>query len=69
MPKATRTAWRKSSYSGGGENCVEVAHIPGHVGIRDSKNPQSALLILANTRWAALTNEIKNGRYNLPHPT
>ncbi|MFI0236232.1 DUF397 domain-containing protein [Streptomyces sp. NPDC016845] len=31
--------WRKSSYSGGGDgnNCVEVAALPTHVGIRDSK--------------------------------
>ncbi|MFS8099901.1 DUF397 domain-containing protein [Lentzea alba] len=30
------TAWRKSSYSGGGNNCVEVGR---SVGIRDSKAP------------------------------
>ncbi|MFD5447351.1 DUF397 domain-containing protein [Streptomyces sp. NPDC127100] len=31
--------WRKSSYSGGGDgnNCVEIASGPTHIGIRDSK--------------------------------
>ncbi|WP_371127502.1 DUF397 domain-containing protein [Streptomyces sp. 2224.1] len=32
--------WRKSSYSSGGGNCVEVAALnPGTVAVRDSKNP------------------------------
>ncbi|CAM5697854.1 DUF397 domain-containing protein [Streptomyces fumanus] len=32
-------AWFKSSYSGGndGNSCVEVAHAPGTVHVRDSK--------------------------------
>ena len=33
-------AWRKSSYSSGGGNCVEVASVgSGTVAVRDSKNP------------------------------
>jgi Domain of unknown function (DUF397) len=32
--------WRKSSFSGGASaNCVEIAHLPGAVAIRDSKIP------------------------------
>ncbi|NVI87833.1 DUF397 domain-containing protein [Actinomadura sp. BRA 177] len=32
--------WRKSSYSGGsGGECVEVAAMPDHLLIRDSKDP------------------------------
>ncbi|MFB8086924.1 DUF397 domain-containing protein [Streptomyces sp. NPDC055992] len=44
-------AWFKSSYSSGAEgNCVEVAVLPGRVGIRDSKQAQGpALLVLPAT--------------------
>lgn len=31
-------AWRKSSYSGTGVNCVETGTAPGSVLIRDTKN-------------------------------
>lgn len=43
------TAWRKSSYSGSSNNCVEVGH---GVGIRDSKSPATHLPLSADT-WSA----------------
>ncbi|MGW0081264.1 DUF397 domain-containing protein [Streptomyces sp. NPDC003393] len=38
--------WQKSSYSGGGEGnaCVEIAHRPAHIAVRDSKTPARATL-------------------------
>ncbi|MET8243124.1 DUF397 domain-containing protein [Streptomyces sp. NPDC005202] len=38
--------WQKSSYSGGGEGnaCVEIAHRPTHIAVRDSKAPARATL-------------------------
>ncbi|WP_148589909.1 DUF397 domain-containing protein [Streptomyces sp. WAC01526] len=36
----TEPVWRKSSYSSGGGNCVEIASVgSGTVAVRDSKNP------------------------------
>ena len=29
--------WRKSSYSGGANDCVEIAELGAHVAVRDSK--------------------------------
>lgn len=29
--------WRKSTYSGSGGSCIEVADRPGRVGVRDTK--------------------------------
>lgn len=37
--------WFKSSHSGGGNDCVEVAFLAGDmVGVRDSKNPAGSVL-------------------------
>jgi hypothetical protein len=50
--------WRKSSRSGGGD-CVEIAHLPGVVAVRDSKNPGGVLTFpdtvweRVATRWSA----------------
>jgi hypothetical protein len=56
-------AWRKSSYSGGGNNCVEVAQAGGisAVAVRDSKNPDGGRLIFGAAAWAAFITGIKRG--------
>jgi hypothetical protein len=58
-------AWRKSSYSGGGNNCVEVAQVDGTsaVAVRDSKNPDGGRLIFGAGAWEAFITGIKRGRY------
>ncbi|MCK8434046.1 DUF397 domain-containing protein [Streptomyces sp. D2-8] len=43
--------WRKSTYSGDGSNCVEIATTPTTVHIRDSKNPDGPHLTLRSTTW------------------
>ena len=45
-------AWFKSSYSDPGQNCVEVAPLDPHIGVRDSKNPHGPALLLASRAWA-----------------
>jgi hypothetical protein len=47
-------AWRKSSYSGNGGNCVEVAsNIPGVVAVRDSKDLGGPALVFSTAGWKA----------------
>lgn len=58
-------AWRKSSYSGSGNACVEVAGLPGAAAVRDSRNPGGGHLIFAADAWAAFLSDIKRGRYSL----
>ncbi|MFF3143071.1 DUF397 domain-containing protein [Streptomyces sp. NPDC057927] len=46
----------KSSYSGGdaGQECVEVAcNIPGIVAVRDSKDLDGPIVVVAPSAWAA----------------
>lgn len=59
------THWRKSSKSlHNPEQCVEVATARGKYGIRDSKNPDTGILILNRHQWAEFLNAAKHGRYN-----
>ncbi|MFH9684847.1 DUF397 domain-containing protein [Streptomyces sp. NPDC017413] len=51
---AQELTWFKSSYSGaeGGE-CLEVASMPKHVLVRDSKLVQGPIVALGREAWAA----------------
>ena len=57
--------WRKSSYSGGGNQCVEVAAAAGMYAVRDSKNPAAGHLAFSGDAWKAFLAAIKQGRYHL----
>jgi hypothetical protein len=50
--------FRKSSYSGHGENRVEVADLPTGAAIRDSKNPGHGFLSLGASEWTAFARLI-----------
>jgi hypothetical protein len=58
-----RTAWRKSSYSGGSgqSNCVEVRSVPGRVAVRDSKDPGGGVLAVTAGEWRAFIGVVKGG--------
>ncbi|NUP19159.1 MAG: DUF397 domain-containing protein [Streptomyces sp.] len=60
-PDLSAAAWRKSSYSAGGDNnCVEVADgHPGVVPVRDSKVPSGDVLLLSASSWAAFVQGVK----------
>jgi hypothetical protein len=46
--------WRSSTYSGGNNECVQVAdHIPGLVPVRDSKRPAGPVLRFGCDAWRA----------------
>ncbi|MFB7508054.1 DUF397 domain-containing protein [Streptomyces broussonetiae] len=52
--------WSKSSYSQGGNNCLEVAD--GHptlVPVRDSKTPHGPKLFFSSAAWAAFTSSLR----------
>ncbi|MFI7190640.1 DUF397 domain-containing protein [Nocardia nova] len=52
--------WFKSSHSGGGNDCVEVAYLAGElVGVRDSKSPGSGALIFTTSDWELFVTRVK----------
>lgn len=57
----TSATWRTSSRSATQGECVEIAHTPTAIGIRDSKNPTGTCLILTPTQWAGVLTRVKSG--------
>ncbi|WEB41141.1 DUF397 domain-containing protein [Streptomyces yunnanensis] len=56
--------WRKSTYSNGdGGHCIEVVDtLPGHVPVRDSKDPYGPALVFPAAGWSAFVGAVKNGQ-------
>ncbi|WP_067673503.1 DUF397 domain-containing protein [Nocardia miyunensis] len=65
MINLTDAQWFKSSMSTAKEACVEVAWLAaGHVGVRDSKNPDGPALIFTPDEWTAFTSDIRHGEFD-----
>ena len=47
----THLEFRKSSYSGHAQDCVEVADLPGGAAVRDSKHPDAGNLPFPTAEW------------------
>lgn len=54
----TGASWFKSSYSQPSGDCVEVAHLYGVVGVRDSKNVSGPALVFAPREWEAFLRAV-----------
>ncbi|AZM62633.1 MULTISPECIES: DUF397 domain-containing protein [unclassified Streptomyces] len=57
----THTAiWRRSSYSGGQGDCLELAHnIPALAPVRDSKNPTGPVIAFGRSAWGAFLARLR----------
>ncbi|MGK5556291.1 DUF397 domain-containing protein [Actinomadura kijaniata] len=61
LPAKAAAAWRKSSHSAESGECVEIACLTPHaIGVRDSKNPAAAALIIAPDQWRHLLHAISS---------
>ncbi|MDG4764199.1 DUF397 domain-containing protein [Solwaraspora sp. WMMD406] len=59
------TNWRKSSRSGGGDNCIEVAFaLDGTLGMRDSKDRTGPVLGFTRGEWTAFTGGIRESDFD-----
>jgi Domain of unknown function (DUF397) len=59
-----RTAWRKSTHSGGNGDCVEIAEIDARCAVRDSKNPDGQILTFGRSEWSAFIGRIKKHHHD-----
>ncbi|GAB2934081.1 hypothetical protein GCM10027280_22450 [Micromonospora polyrhachis] len=61
MADLTSAVWRKSTRSGNGGNCVEVAdNLPDVIAVRDSKDPHGPALTFAARPWAAFVTGLRD---------
>jgi len=57
--------WIKSSLSFSNGNCVEVASLPGgHIGVRDSKDAEGAVLRFTPGEWDAFLHGVRGGEFD-----
>ncbi|WP_327047016.1 DUF397 domain-containing protein [Microbispora sp. NBC_01189] len=65
-PDLSDAEFRKSSFSGGGNNCVEVATgLPGTIAIRDSKDRSGPVLAFTPGEWSAFIAGVKSGEFEV----
>jgi len=59
-------AWRKSSYSTDGGECVETAVLlDRRIALRDSKQPDGAILLYTPAEWSAFIQGAKAGEFDI----
>ncbi|MFF5260447.1 DUF397 domain-containing protein [Actinomadura viridis] len=56
----TRADWRKSSHSGSGDQCVEVATLSARRhAVRDSKDPHGPALMFTPAEWRTFLDTLR----------
>jgi len=58
--------WRRTSFCGIENACVDVAFAPTVVAMRDSKDPTGPVLLFTTTEWSAFLRGVHNGEFELP---
>ncbi|REF00303.1 DUF397 domain-containing protein [Thermomonospora umbrina] len=63
MPAQDR--WRKSSHSGSGNNCVEIAIVAAALMlVRDSKAPERGTIQVTTGAWRDFSRRVKAGGFD-----
>ncbi|MEU5524170.1 DUF397 domain-containing protein [Streptomyces sp. NPDC093250] len=53
-PDLSGATWRSSTYSGGNNECLELAHnVPALAPVRDSKEPAGPVILFGRSAWGA----------------
>jgi hypothetical protein len=58
-----RAAWRKSTHSNNGGDCVEVTGTGQAIAVRDSKNPDGPALAFTPEQWHSFIGRLAEGTF------
>ncbi|MEO3854154.1 DUF397 domain-containing protein [Acrocarpospora sp. B8E8] len=58
-------SWHKSSLSGDGASCVEVAITDDVIAVRDTKNRAGGMLVFRPDEWEAFIGGVRLGEFDL----
>lgn len=56
--------WKKSSFSSGADNCVEVSPIGKLIAVRNSRTPDDGFVTFNRDEMAAFVAGVKNGEFD-----
>jgi hypothetical protein len=65
-PELASLAWRKSSLSGNGPDCVEVAFSAEAAYVRNSRRSDGHVLSFLPHEWKAFIAGVQNGEFEFP---
>lgn len=64
MQQDPKLVWRKSSYSSGNGQCIEVSEsLPGLIPVRDSKDPAGSRLVFEADTWMSFVSAVQAGDF------
>ncbi|MFC7344346.1 DUF397 domain-containing protein [Saccharopolyspora griseoalba] len=63
-PASPVSGWRKSSFSQGADNCVEVGRTAGGAAVRDSKDRAAGFVVADRAQWASFVAALKSDRFS-----
>ena len=61
---STDTPWIKATASGNGGECVQIRRHGGVVEVRDSKDPEGAVLRFTSGEWVAFLDGAKKAEFD-----
>ncbi|WP_406690846.1 DUF397 domain-containing protein [Saccharopolyspora sp. ID03-671] len=64
-PTSPASNWRKSSFSQGADNCVEVGRAArSGAAVRDTKDRAAGYFTTTSSQWSAFLGALKAGRFD-----
>jgi hypothetical protein len=72
VAETTSCSWVKSSFSGNGDCCVEVAEVDDKILVRDSKaagadaSEGGMVLVFTRAEWGAFLRGVRLGEFDIP---